>query len=84
MRKEKERAAIDDQIERIARTKKNLGGNQLNTDVRAEFVKGLMQTRQSETMKHFMNNVKKFIRQDSEDEEDDERDLGEHTTKTTF
>lgn len=31
-----------------------------------------------------MNNVKKFIRQDSEDEEDDERDLGEHTTKTTF
>ena len=42
LRKEKERAAIDDQIERIARTKKNLGGNQLNTDVRAEFVKGLM------------------------------------------
>ncbi len=27
LRKEKERAAIDDQIERIARTKKNLGGN---------------------------------------------------------
>lgn len=45
LKKEKERAAIDDQIERIARTKKNLGGNQLNTDVRAEFVKGLMQTR---------------------------------------
>lgn len=38
----------------------------------------------SDKKKQFMNNVKLHIRQDSEDEENDERDLGGHTIQKHF
>lgn len=39
--------------------------------------------RPSDKRKAFLNNVKNFIR-DSEEEDDDERDLGNHTKVTDF
>jgi hypothetical protein len=35
--------------------------------------------RLSDKNKQFMNNVKQYIRRDSEEEDNDERDLGTHT-----
>lgn len=37
--------------------------------------------RKSDKTKQFMNNIKQYIREDSEDSECNERDLGEHTVQ---
>ena len=37
--------------------------------------------RKSDKQKQFMNNIKQYIREDSEDSECNERDLGNHTVK---
>ena len=76
----KDQKAINDQIDRIANSKKKIEGDQLTVDMKATYVKGLMtMARQSDKTKQFMNNIKQYIREDSEDSECNERDLGHHT-----
>ena len=80
LKQDRERKDIEDQIDRIAATKRLKEGDQaLSVDVRADYIKGLTtMARISDRKKQFMNNVKNYIRRDSEDD-DDERDLGGHT-----
>jgi hypothetical protein len=73
--------AIAQQITAVAKDKHNLQKKELAVNMTQEFVNGLMtMARQTDERKQFMNNIKNYIRNESE-EGDDERDLGQHTVK---
>lgn len=79
----KERALINDQIDRIARSKHKVEGH-MQADVRSQFIASLntCKTNISRKQNAIICNMKKFVREDSEDEEGVERDLGAHTMQS--
>ena len=84
LEREKQREIEKEQYEKIARTKRREKGQSVSCDLEKMYVHNMFtMSRPSNERKAFINNVKNFIR-DSEDEEDDERDCGDHKKAAQF